>query len=62
MNGNNKTVVDFPDGQLFVGPEDDLCIKKPIKRIRLKEALEYARQKHAEGRDVTLEEMQQFVD
>ena len=58
-----KTVIDFPDGLLFVGPEDSRCIKreKRIKSVSIKEALKYAKNARIKGKVLTSEEMQQFV-
>ncbi len=56
-----RTVMDFPDGLIFVGPEDPLCNKRKIKEINIKEALKYSREARKNGRTVTQEEMQQFV-
>ena len=61
MSGNKKRVIDFPDGLLFMGPEDDPYLEKPRKRIDFQGALEYARQAEEDGRSITFEEMQQFV-
>lgn len=65
MSGiKNRELIDFPYGFLFVGPEDPLCIKreKKVKSINIKAALEYARKARIEGRDLTMDEMQQFVE
>ena len=35
---------------------------KKVKQIDMKGALEYARRARAEGREVTMEEMEQFVE
>lgn len=60
----DKELFDPPNGLLYVGPEDPRCIKrdKKVKQIDMKGALEYARRARAEGREVTMEEMEQFVE
>ncbi len=47
-----KTVIDFPDGLLFVRPEDSRCIKreKRIKSVNIKEALKYAKNARIKGK------------
>lgn len=62
MNGKNKSLIDFPDGLLFMRPEDDPWGEKTRKKVRFQEALAYAKKAWAEGRELTFEEMQQFVD
>ncbi len=62
MSGTDKRIViDFPDGLLFMGPEDDPYLEKPRKQVDFQGALEYARKAKKEGRSVTFEEMQKFV-
>ena len=47
-----------------MGLEDLLCIKKgkKVKHIDMKGALEYAKKAREEGRVLTMEEMEQFVE
>ena len=61
MNTNDKRVIDFPDGVLFAGPDDDPYLRKPRKQIDFREALSYALKAKEEGREVTFSEMQRFV-
>lgn len=61
MSLKNKRLIDFPDGVLFLGPKDDPYLKKPPKKVDFQAALKYAKEAWREGREVSYEEMQQFV-
>ncbi len=54
----NEPVIDFPGGVFFVGLEEK---NKKKKKIDYLAAIAYAREAQAKGREVTFEEMQQFV-
>lgn len=58
----NDFIDDIPSGCLFADPATLPGDYKPAKRVFLRKASEYAKRiKEEEGRDVTQEELQQFV-
>ena len=59
---NEKTILDEPDGLLYVGPEDPLCYKEKIKKVDIKGALRFAEEARTQGREVTHEDMLPFIE
>lgn len=61
MSSKDKCIIDFPDEILFLGPSDDPYLEKPPKKVDFQAALSYAKEAWSEGREVSFEEMQQFI-
>jgi len=61
MSGKDNIIKEPPTGVFFVDPKT-LSGYKPAKKVRIQDALNYANKvRMEENRDVTFEEMQQFV-
>lgn len=61
MNTNSKQIIDFPDGALFLGPHNDPYLKKHRKKVDYQAAMTYAKKAWSEGKELTFDEMQQFI-
>ena len=62
MSGKDNIIKEPPTGVFFVDPKT-LSGYEPAKKVHFQDALNYARKvKAEENREVTFEEMQQFVE